>query len=70
VDKELVRMDKPKDGAYLMYVKDGKMYPVALDESEHTMLQILAKSFEPLKLAPYPQDAATIEELRKQGKVK
>jgi hypothetical protein len=44
-------MSKPKDGAYLMYVKDGVMYPVALSESEHTVLQIFAKTFEPLKLA-------------------
>lgn len=60
---------KVQDGAYLMYVKDGKMYPVALTESQHTLLQGLCRVFEPLKLAPYPQDAVTFKELKDRGLV-
>lgn len=39
-----------KDGVILMYVKDGVIYPVAMTESEWTVLQLLAKSVEPLKV--------------------
>lgn len=56
-----------KDGAYLMYVKDGQMYPVVMDESQHQMLQLLAQTFGTLKLAPFPQEAIGWQELKKRG---
>lgn len=34
-------MDKKlEDGAYLVYIRDGVAYPVALTEDQHEMLQI------------------------------
>jgi hypothetical protein len=66
-------MDKKKieDGAHLMYVKDGQLYPVILDESQYTLLQsLVAGVFSPLKLAPYPQKAMTFTELKEKGLIK
>ena len=41
-----------KDGAYLMYVKDGVTYPVAMTEEEHNLLQLfVANAYKPLKVS-------------------
>jgi uncharacterized protein YsxB (DUF464 family) len=37
-------MSKVKDGVYLVYVKDGLMYPVVLKTEEWEMLQYLTNS--------------------------
>lgn len=62
---------KIEDGAHLMYVKDGELYPVILNEAQYVMLQTLvAGVFSPLKLAPYPQKAMTFKELKEKGMIK
>jgi hypothetical protein len=65
-------MDKKKieDGAHLMYVKDGQLYPVILDKEQYDMLQVLLHMFNPIKLAPFPQKAMTFQELREKGLIK
>jgi hypothetical protein len=39
-----------KDGVILMYMKEGVIYPVAMTEEQWGMLQLLAKTFEPIKV--------------------
>jgi len=39
---------KIKDGLILMYVKDGKVYPVALSDEKRDLLQHIGKVFEPI----------------------
>jgi len=42
-----------KDGLILMYVKDGKVYPVALSEEKRDLLQHICKVFEPTSVVDY-----------------
>lgn len=45
-----------KDGSLvLFYVKDQKLYPIAMTESEFNLLQLLGKTFEPIKVINKPQ---------------
>lgn len=44
-----------KDGVVLFYCKEDTLYPVALNESEYNMLQMMVKAFEPLKIIDKPQ---------------
>lgn len=39
-----------KDGAVLMYCKDGVLYPVALTAEQNEILQITARIFAPLNV--------------------
>jgi hypothetical protein len=39
-----------KDGAVLMYCKDGVLYPVALSAEQNEVLQITARIFAPLNV--------------------
>lgn len=60
-----------KDGVVLMYVKDGVLYPVAMTESELALLQLLAKTFEPLKVVmDHPQGQAVNLLVKEGGKSK
>lgn len=63
-------MEKIEDGVALFYIKDEKVLPVAMSKSQYAMLQILAKTFEPLKVVDVPLgDAIPVKELlRTQGK--
>ena len=53
-----------KDCVSLVYVKDGKIYPVGMTLEQHELLQRLVKVFEPLHvLTKYPMgDAVNIIE--------
>lgn len=39
---------------FLMYIKDGQAYPVALTQEQYDMLQFTARLFEPLKVINKP----------------
>ncbi|SDO80025.1 hypothetical protein [Halobacillus aidingensis] len=47
-----------KDQAVLMYVKNGELYPVALTEEQHYMLQSTLRFFSPLQIVDEPQGKA------------
>jgi len=47
-----------KDGVVLMYIKDGEVYPVALTEEQHELLQALVKVFEPIQIINQSQGTA------------
>jgi len=42
-----------KDGLILMYIKDDKVYPVALSEDKRNLLQHICKVFEPITVVDY-----------------
>lgn len=39
-----------EDGVVLMYIKDGVMYPVGMTDEEMSMLNIVCKMFQPIKV--------------------
>ena len=44
-------MDKVSDGIYLMYVKEGQMYPIILTKDQWDMLQLFANGISnPIKV--------------------
>lgn len=62
-------MNQLPDGAVLMYLMNGKIYPVAMTESQYAMLQALCKVFEPLQIINDPIGEATlILPKKKEGK--
>jgi len=47
-----------EDGLILMYIKDGKIYPIAMSQEQYDLLQVLGKAFEPIKVIDKPQGEA------------
>ena len=43
-----------EDQLVLMYVKDGNIHPVAMTGEQQQMLQLLGKTFEPIKVIKEP----------------
>ena len=39
-----------EDGLILMYVKDEVVYPVAMTREQFEMLQLIGKTFEPIRV--------------------
>lgn len=56
-----------KDGVFLMYMKDGVVYPVALSDREFDLLQLLVKPFEPLTIAKDQPQGKAINLLDKEN---
>lgn len=51
-------MNTVPDGIVLMYVRDGVIYPVALEQEQYDILSTVVASFGPLKVVDQPQGKA------------
>jgi hypothetical protein len=72
IEKELVHMENSKpqaiqDGIAIVYVEKGTVYPVAVTESQHNLIQAMVGGIcDPLRVIRTPiGESITLDQLRK-----